>query len=387
MPWMKTTPSEERQRFVHDYESGQWSMSELCERYRVSRPTGYAWLRRAASGDEDWFEERSHAVRSCPHRTPVEVERLLVSARKKYGWGAAKLRTVLVRWHPALAWPALSTLNAILDRNGLVHRRRKRRRWPHPGAAPLVTERPNQVWPIDFKGQFRMRDAQYCYPLTVTDHFSRRLLLCKGLLSVKAEGVQPALRKLFREVGMPEAIRSDNGVPFASLGLHGLCSLNVWWMQLGIVHQRIRPSSPQENGTHERMHKELKREATHPAADHLRAQQRKFDRFQARYNDERPHDALGGDTPSQRWTPSPRRYPERLPKPHYDSHLEVRRVSDNGTIRLHAEQIFLSRALKHQDVALEAIGDGLWNLVYYQTLLARVDERSLTVTGAGNQPQ
>lgn len=383
---MNTTATNERQQFAHDYESGQWSMRELCERYRVSRPTGYKWLRRSQSGDEDWFEGLSHAAEACPHRTPAEIERLVVGARKKYGWGASKLLVLLRRKHAELEWPARSTLNAILERHDLVRRRHGRRKWPHPGAAPLVTERPNQVWPIDFKGQFRTRDAQYCYPLTVTDHFSRSLLLCKALLSVKAEGVKPALRRLFREVGLPEAIRSDNGVPFASQGLHGLCSLNVWWMQLGIVHQRIRPSSPQENGTHERMHRDLKREATHPPAENLRAQQRKFDRFQVRFNEERPHDALGGQVPAQRWTPSPRQYPERLAKPEYESHLEVRRVSEIGTIRLHAAQIFLSRALTGQDVGLEEIGDGLWNLLYFRTLLARIDERSHTLSGAGTTP-
>ena len=383
---MNTNPTRERRQFAHDYESGQWSMSELCKRYGVSRPTGYEWVRRGRSGEAGWFEDRAHVPGVCPHRTGSEVEQRIVAARKKYGWGAGKLALLLRRQHPELRLPARSTINAILERHDLVQRRRRRRTWPHPGAAPLLTERPNQVWPIDFKGQFRMRDASYCYPLTVTDHFSRSLLLCKALPSVKAEGVKPALRRLFREVGLPEAIRSDNGVPFASQGLHGLCSLNVWWMQLGIVHQRIRPSSPQENGTHERMHRDLKREATRPPAHNLRAQQRTFDRFRVRFNHERPHDALAGEVPAKRWKPSPRPYPESLAKPEYDSHLEVRLVSDNGTIRLRSDTIFLSRALKHQLVGLEPIGDGLWNLVYYRTLLARIDERSSTLTGAGIDP-
>jgi putative transposase len=289
---------------------------------------------------------------------------------------------VLRRRDPALDWPVRSTVNAILDRHGKLRRqRRSHRRWMHPGAAPLATERPNQVWPVDFKGQFRTGDGRYCYPLTVTDHYSRSLLLCKALPSVKTVGAMPAFRRLFREVGLPEAIRSDNGAPFATGAIHGLSTLNVWWMQLDIVHQRIRPASPQENGAHERMHRELKREATRPPASNLRTQQRKFDHFQARYNEERPHEAIDGARPADRWTPSPRPYPERLPRPAYPGHLEVRLVSTNGTIRLKNATLFLSRALVGQHVGLEEVGDGVWNIVCYRTLLARVDERTLTITG------
>jgi transposase InsO family protein len=234
---------------------------------------------------------------------------------------------------------------------------------------------------VDFKGQFKTRDGNYCYPLTVSDHYSRSVLLCKALPSVKTHGAKPAFRRLFQQVGLPEAIRSDNGAPFASTGIHGLCGLNVWWMQLGIVHQRITPASPQENGAHERMHRELKRETTRPPAQNLRGQQRKFDLFRARYNDERPHEGLAGARPSDRWEPSPRPYPERIVAPEYPDHLEVRRVSTAGTFRLKAAQPFLSHALADQYVGLEEVGDGLWNIVYYRTLLGRIDERTATITG------
>lgn len=274
-----------------------------------------------------------------------------------------------------------STVNAILDRHGKLRKNRRRRKWAHPGAAPLTTERPNQVWPADFKGQFKTGDAAYCYPLTVTDHYSRTLLVCRALPSVRTEGAKPVFRRLFREVGLPEAIRTDNGAPFASTGIHGLCGLNVWWMQLGIVHQRIRPASPQENGQHERMHRDLKREATRPPAANLRGQQRKFDRFRQRYNEERPHDGIGGDLPCDRWAPSPRAYPERITPPAYPSHLEVRRVSAAGTFRLKARQPFLSNALADEHIGLEEVGDGLWNIVYYKTLLGRIDERTGRITG------
>jgi transposase InsO family protein len=279
---METNPTEQRLCFARDYESGQWSMVELCERYGVTRPTGYKWVQRYRDEGEAGLLERARVPRSCPHRTPARIEELILAARREYGWGAKKLLQVLARRHAKLPWPARSTVNEILERHGKLRKNRRRKKWSHPGAAPLETERPNQVWPADFKGQFKTRDGRYCFPLTVTDHFSRTLLLCKGLPSVKTQGAKPALRRLFQAVGLPEAIRTDNGVPFASTGIHGLCALNVWWMKLGIVHQRIPPSSPQENGAHERMHRELKRETARPPASHLRGQQRKFDRFRQR---------------------------------------------------------------------------------------------------------
>jgi putative transposase len=280
MPWMETNVVKERLAFVRDLESGHWSMTELCERYGVTRPTGYKWLARHQAGGSPALIDRSRAPQRCPHRTSDALEEFIIAARLKYGWGAKKLLRVLRTRHPGRAWPARSTVNAILERHRLLHKNRRRL---HPGAAPIATQRPNQVWPADFKGQFRMGDGQYCYPLTVTDHFSRRLLACHGLRSV---GAKPIFRTLFREVGLPDAIRTDNGAPFASTGIHGLAALNVWWMQLGIVHQRITPASPQENGTHERMHRELKRETARPAAGSLRAQQRRFDAFCQRYNDD-----------------------------------------------------------------------------------------------------
>ncbi len=217
--------------------------------------------------------------------------------------------------------------------------------------------------------------------MTVTDHFSRALLVCRGLRSVKTALAQPVFRALFREVGLPDAIRTDNGAPFASTGIHGLSTLNVWWMQLGIVHQRILPASPQENGQHERMHRELKRETTRPAASSLRAQERRFERFRRRYNDERPHEGIGDRTPASLWTPSSRDYPERIAAPIYPPHMEVRRVSTAGTFRLHTRQPFLSQTLKNEDIGLEEVGDGIWNIVYYRTLLGKIDERSLLITG------
>jgi putative transposase len=378
---MDTNVLEQRSQFVRDFASGQWSMSERCERYGVTRPTGYKWItRHRASGDEGLMN-RSRAPHQCPPRTSGDLEALILAARHEYGWGAKKLLQVLRNRHPARPWPARSTLNAMLERHGLLHKNRRRRKWTHPGATPIRTDAPNQVWPADFKGQFKTGDGYYCYPLTVTDHFSRALLVCRGLPSVKTADAKPVFRALFRSVGLPDAIRTDNGTPFASTGIHGLSGLNVWWMQLGIVHQRILPSSPQENGTHERMHRELKRETTRPAASSLRAQQRRFDAFRRRYNDERPHEGIDNQTPGSLWIPSLRGYPERITAPMYPAHMEVRRVSTAGTFRLHARQPFLSQALRNEHIGLEEVADGIWNIVYYQTLLGKIDERNLLITG------
>lgn len=377
---METNGLAERIRFVGDYESGQWTMSELCERFGISRPTGYKWIGRSRD-PVGGLEERSRAPHRCPHRTAARIEDLILAARREYGWGAKKLRQILATRHRALTWPARSTINDLLERHRLLRKNRRRKKWHHPGAAPLQTQRPNQVWPADFKGQFKTGDGRYCYPLTVTDHFSRSLLACRGLPTVRTEDAQPVFRRLFRDVGLPDAIRTDNGAPFASTGIHGLCALNVWWMQLGIVHQRIRPASPQENGAHERMHRELKRETARPPARSLRAQQRRFDRFQRRYNDERPHEGIGDRVPGSLWAPSSRPYPDRLSPPHYPGHLEVRRVSHCGTFRLHSAQPFLSNALRDEYIGLEEVDDGVWNIVYYRTLLGKIDERTLLITG------
>ena len=305
---------------------------------------------------------------------------MIIAARREYGWGAKKLLRVLRTRHPGRGWPARSTVNAILERHRLLHKNRRRRKWDHPGAVPIATHRPNQVWPADFKGQFRTGDGQYCYPLTVTDHFSRRLLACHGLRSVKTVDAKPIFRALFREVGLPDAIRTDNGAPFASTGIHGLAALNVWWMQLGIVHQRITPASPQENGTHERMHRELKRETARPAAT------------ASALNSVASTHSVSATTTSDRTKGSPTghrarsgarrrvRTPNTAPIPttraHGDSPCQHGRHVPSA-----ARQPFLSHALGGEDIGLEEVGDGIWNIVYYSTLLGKIDERTARITG------
>lgn len=381
MPWQETNPMLERRHFVQDVRSGHWNITELCLRYGVSRVTGYKWLDRYEQGGEALLVDQSRAPRSSPNQTAPQLVQLILDESDRFCWGPRKVRKRLLRRYPHRPWPARSTIGDILKRNGRVRSRRSRNRWKHPGAAAFTTTAPNQIWTVDFKGQFRMRNGRYCYPLTVVDHFSRFLLCLHGLHDIGTDAVKPQFRRLFRHYGLPDAIRSDNGAPFASTGIHGLTHLNVWWLQLGITHQRITPGHPQQNAAHERMHRELKRRLPRPPAANLNLQQRMFNAFRHTYNHLRPHEALADETPASRWKPSARPYPSSIPVPSYPAHFEQRRVSNAGCFRLHSGQQFLSQALNGETIGLERIDDALWNIVYYDTLLGRYDERTRRITG------
>src|SRR5215207_6353515 len=348
MPWQARSPMDQRLEFVTDHRRGLYTMTELCRRHGVSRKTGYKVLARYAADGARGLAERSHTPHRCPHRIADELAALLVAARRAHpSWGPAKLVQFLAPRHPRVpTWPAISTVADLLKRHDLVRPRRRRRPIVHPGTGPMTTSAPNDLWTADFKGQFKTRDGVYCFPLTIADQHTRYLLRVHGLLNTRGAGVRPVFERAFREFGLPRAIRTDNGVPFANTGLHGLTQLSVWWLRLGIQHQRIRPASPQENGAHERMHRTLKAETTRPPAHDLRQQQRAFHAFQRTYNTERPHSALEGATPAARYTPSPRPYPDRLPPLEYPSHFTVKRVTNAGTIRFRHKLLFLANALK-----------------------------------------
>ena len=382
MPWQETHPMLERHHFAQDLASGLWTMTELWERYGISRNTGYKWRERYLAFGMAGLAEHRRAPRSSPNETSPDIIEAILAEPTRYGWGARKILKRLQTMQPTVAWPARSTIFDILARNDRVRRRRLRTHWKHPDAAPRQTTAPNQVWTIDVKGQFRMRDGIYCYPLTIVDHFSRYVLCCQHFPDVKAVGVHRELRRRFRAYGLPDAIRSDNGTPFASNGIHGLNRLNAWWLQLGMAHQRITPASPQENGAHERMHRELKAKVTKPAAANAKVQQRLFNTLVQTYNHVRPHEALQDETPASRWHMSGRPLPARITPPAYPGHFEVRRVSRAGTFRLHNGPQFLSQALNDEMIGLEEAQDGIWNVIYYETLLGRFDERTRTITGA-----
>lgn len=367
---------------VRAWDGGVYGMSELCAHFGVSRKTGYKWVSRYLEGGVEGLRDRSRAPHQCPHRTPEEVAAAIVAMRRAHPrWGPKKIVEVLSCRQPGLESPAVSTAGAILQRAGLVYGRRRRRRYGHPWRAVVRSSRANEVWTVDFKGQFRLGDASLCYPLTVQDQWSRYVLACRGMVSPRLQEVRAAMERLFRDVGLPEAIQTDNGEPFASAGLSGLTRLNVWWMRLGIRHQRIRRGHPGQNGAHERMHRELKAETTRPPSASLASQQRRFDGFLGSYNQERPHEGIGQRVPASLWAASPRRYPRRLPHPDYPGHFEVRRVRTSGEIKFHGRRLFLSEPLIGEFVGLEPIDDGLWSIVFCTTLLARFAERTWRIFG------
>ena len=382
MPWLETAPMDQRDRFITDHRHGLYSMTELCARYGISRKTGYKWLSRFDEEGRPGLRERSHAPHNCPHRIADEVAEALCAARRAHpSWGPAKLLDWLALRRPELPRPAVSTAGDLLERRGLIKPRRRRRPHQHPGVVPIHAAEPNELWTIDFKGQFKTRDGVYCYPLTLADQHSRYLLACRGLRSTKGDQARGVLEWAFRTYGLPRAIRSDNGVPFATTGIHGLSQLNVWWMRLGIQHQRILPGSPQQNGAHERMHKTLKAEACRPPQGALAAQQRRFNAFREEYNEERPHAALGGRPPASHYTPSPRPYPARLPTIEYPGHFIVKRVTNAGPFRFKDRLLFIANALKQHQIGLEEIDTGIWSIYLGPVLLARLDERDHIIRG------
>ena len=380
MAWLETSPVEQREQFIRDHRVGLYTMAELGARYDVSRKTGYKWLARFDAAGRAGPQDRSRAPHHCPHRIAPDVAAVICAARRQHpSWGPAKLLAWLERRQPTLDLPAISTAGDLLARRGLVKKRRRGRHYAHPGVVPITPTAPNDLWTADFKGHFRTRDGIYCYPLTVADQHTRYLLACPGLLSTKGHGVRPVFDRLFREYGRPQAIRTDNGVPFATTGIHGLSQLNVWWLRLGIQHQRIRPASPQENGAHERMHTTLKGEAIRPPRSTCLTHQRAFTGFRRLYNDARPYAALQGRTPASLYHLSRREYTGTLPPVEYPGHLLVKRVTNAGTIRLRKRLLFIANALKQHPVGLEEVDDGIWSIHFCRVLLGRVDERDYII--------
>jgi transposase InsO family protein len=345
------------------------SMSDLCREFGISRKTGYKFWERYKQDGPTGLEDVSRAPKRVARRTAPELEQALVEARKRHPtWGGRKLKRAIEREQPGLIIPSSSTVSDILKRHGLI-KQRKRRQRPTPWRKPLtVPETPNEVWAVDYKGQFKLGNGAYCYPLTATDIHSRFLLAVEALDSTDEESARGAFLSLFREHGLPEIIRSDNGCPFASCGLAGLTKLSAWWLRLGIRHERIEPSHPEQNGQHERMHRTLKAETTRPAGKNSLEQQERFDGFRQEFNEDRPHEALGLRTPAEVYQPSVRRLPEPLPEPTYPLHDDVLVVSRNGHIRMpRRRQTFLSYALAEQPVGLRERDDGRW-LVSFTTL-------------------
>jgi transposase InsO family protein len=380
MPWKVSGVVDERARFVLAYNSGEYSMAELCREHGIARKTGYKWVVRHEAGGLAALEDLRRAPHCHPNQTPRALEEQLLALRQAHmRWGPRKLRQVLVDKHPHQVWPAASTICELLKREGLVIPRRKRRRTPAYSQPFAAVDGPNRVWCADFKGWFRTQDGERIDPLTMTDAHSRYLLRCQAVQKTDTARVQAIFEAAFREYGMPEAIRTDNGAPFASLAIAGLSRLAVWLMKLDIVPERIQAGHPEQNGRHERMHRTLKEETAMPPAANRRAQQRAFDRFRQEYNAERPHEALGQRTPAAVYTPSLREFPERVREPEYDSDMQVRKVRDRGDISWKGHRhVFLSETLIGEHVALQQLDERYWCVYFAAFPIALFDSAELS---------
>lgn len=385
MPWKEAVPVEKRWDFVQCALRREQRFSALCRMFGVSRQNGYKWVERFKTLGRPGLEELSRRPKNSPFATPNEQQQMLVALRHKWpNWGPRKLLDVLEKKHPSVRWPAASTVGTLLVREGLVKPRRLRHKTPAYEHPFLAYVEPNDVWCADFKGQFLLRGGRYCYPLTVTDGVSRYLLECRSLPGIHEKPARRALEQLFREYGMPQAIRTDNGPPFAStLAVCGLSRLAVWLVRLGIRPERIEPGKPQQNGRHERMHRTLKQETTHPPAHTLEAQQRVFDSFRRAFNEERPHEALGMKRPAEVYRSSPRQYPEKLNELEYPSWNTVRVVDANGCICVNYTPVFVGRTLVRERIGLEPIDDGVWLVRFGFLEIGRLDERTGKMSKVG----
>jgi len=370
---------DERIRFVIRLKEGE-SMASLCREFGISRKTGYKIFERYEECGLEGLTDRARRPHRYANQLPVQVEAAIVAAkREKPSWGARKIRERLLRRLPAeVKVPARSTIHAILDRHGLVARaKRSRTACNGTSLSPGLT--PNELWCTDYKGEFKLGNHKYCYPLTVTDHASRYLLLCEAMESNQEQFAFTAFERLFKERGLPQAIRSDNGVPFASPnGLFNLSKLSVWWLRLGISIERIKPGRPQQNGRHERMHLTLKKEATRPAGANLLQQQAKFDAFLEEFNNERPHEALAMKCPAEIYTASTKPY-RGIAEPQYPFHDKTIVVTNCGRLCLYRKKINLSVCLAGQAVGIKEVDDGIWLVSFMDYDLGYVDleEKSL----------
>jgi putative transposase len=364
MAWKVRSYMDERMLLVSAYLKGEQSMVDLCREAGVSRKTAYKWVARYRDEGPAGLEDRSRAPLTHPYRLESAVIEMLVQARRAHpNWGARKVLAWLTRKHPSLSPPAASTVNEVFARYGLSRALSARRRTP-PFTDPFAdADAPNRVWCADFKGDFKTGDKKRCYPVTVTDAYSRMILRCTALRSTKTPLVRPVFEAAFREYGLPERIRTDNGTPFASRGAGGLSRLSVWWVKLGIQHERIEPGRPDQNGRHERMHRTLKQETLRPPAASLRSQQVRFDSFKVEFNEERPHEGIDNGVPAELYRRSTREFPSRLNKVEYPSDFEVRQVASSGRIRWRGAMVMINRALEGELIGIIR-GESMHNVFF-----------------------
>jgi transposase InsO family protein len=376
MPWEVSGVMEQRYRCVELWRDDGESVTELASRFGVTRKTIYKWIERYELGGMEGLADRSKRPLVQVARTAAEIEDCVIDLRRRHPtWGPEKLKRWLERHVPERSWPARSTIGLILKRAELSGRR-TRRRHATPSTEPLAhATAPNHVWAIDFKGWFVCGNGERCDPLTVSDAATRYLLCCQAVKTTDTSAVQAELTRVFRLYGLPVRMRSDNGSPFASTGVGGMTKLSAWWIKLGIVPERIEPGEPQQNGRHERMHRTLKQDTARPPAASVKQQQQRFDEFVHIYNDQRPHEALGGDTPADHYEKSPREFPEKLDEVPYPAGMQLRRADEDGKIRWKQVRCRVGHALAHEVVGVEVIDDGLARVWFGPLPLGLLDER------------
>ena len=383
MPWQECNLVDERLKFVARLLDGE-KMAALCREFGISRKTGYKIFDRYKSCGLEGLFDRSRRPYRHANQLPFQVERTILRIkRERPSWGAPKIREKLIRAYPTIKPPATSTVHAVLDRHGLV-RRRKPRRYKAKGTPLQDTQRPNGLWCADYKGEFKLGNRKYCYPLTISDYSSRYLLACEALESTKEPYAFTTFERVFKEYGLPDAIRTDNGIPFsAPNALYGLSKLSVWWLRLGIGIERIKPGHPQQNGRHERMHLTLKNEATKPPGFNFLQQQGKFDVFVDQFNNDRPHEALNMKYPGEVYTPSAKEY-QGLTEPEYPFHDKTIQVTRCGRICLNGRKINLSAVFAGQIVGIREVADQIWLVSFMQFDLGYFDEEECRVEPIDN---
>ena len=365
MPWKRMETMDQKIQLIADWNSHCYSVTNLSQKYDLSRPTIYKWVERYREFGIDGLKEQSRKPLNSPNQTEEYIVELIVREKlKNRNRGPKKVYHQLKRQYPDLDIPVPSTIGELLKKQGLVNKRRRRLRVPAYTEPFKECNEPNVVWSADYKGQFYTRDEKVCYPLTISDNYSRYLLECQGLIGPRYRETREVFEKVFSEYGLPAAIRVDNGTPFSGKCPGGLSRLSVWWIQLGIIPERIDKGCPQQNGRHERMHRTLKEETLHPVERNIQEQQESFDRFRVDYNDDRPHEALGQDVPSAYYKKSTKPYTRRLKKPEYDSDCTVRHVKYSGEISFKGKMYSITRLLTGQPVGLQEIDNGKWKLYY-----------------------
>ena len=373
---------DQRVAFIADWLRKEWTMTELAERYTISRKTAYKWVARYQADPAHGLVERSRAPKVHGRARPAAIREVVLALRRRRPeWGPKKLRGHLQAEAPARAWPAASTIGDWLS-DAELSAPRRRTRYVVPLTQPLAAaQRPNDVWTADFKGWFRTGDGTRCDPLTVIDACSRYVLCCR-ITAPSQHGVRPWFERAFRTYGLPRVLRTDNGAPFASTGPGRLTQLAVWWLKLGIQVDRIAPGHPEQNGRHERFHLTLQQRATQTPAPTAALQQQRFDRVRRDFNDVRPHEALGQRPPAQLYVPSPRPYPTRLEEPWYDATHQVRRVSQKGEILWKGQVVFISEAVRREPVGLVETERGDWLVRFMHVELGRIDRGTRRFTPA-----